>query len=132
MLQINYYISRLDVNLKVNDTISVSKINNNQINIYQDNCFKTLECDYEILNEVFNLVKEFGNREKIHKKFSKYYSIEEIDQFINVLINEGILLSSKELSSTYNHEKSHILLISDMEIDKEIKNILNLKNIPFL
>ncbi|KXO16334.1 hypothetical protein HMPREF3189_00792 [Clostridiales bacterium KA00134] len=40
-----------------------------------------------------------------------------------MLINEGILLSSKELSSTYNHEKSHILLISDMEIDKEIKNI---------
>ena len=57
MPQINYHIRRLDVNLKVNDTISVSKINNNQITIYQDNCFKTLECDYEILNEVFNLVK---------------------------------------------------------------------------
>lgn len=32
--QVNYYIRRLDVNLKVNDTISVSKINNNQITIY--------------------------------------------------------------------------------------------------
>ena len=30
-------------------------------------------------------------REEIYKKFGKYYSIEEIDQFIDVLITEGIL-----------------------------------------
>ena len=122
MPQINYHIRRLDVNLKVNDTISVSKINNNQITIYQDNCFKTLECDYEILNEILHLVKEFGNREEIYKKFGKYYSIEEIDQFIDVLITEGILLNSKELNSTHDYDKSHILLISDTEINKEIKD----------
>lgn len=103
--------------LIVNNTISLAKINDNETMIYQDNNFKSIECDFEILKDVLNLVNTYGNKEEIYNEYKESFSKEEIDQFLNVLISENIVLISEDINQD---RKPSILLVSDEEMCNDI------------
>ena len=103
--------------LIVNNTVSLAKINDNETMIYQDNNFKSIECDFEILNNVLNSVNIYGNKEEIYNKYKENFSKEEIDQFLNVLISENIVLISEDINQD---RKPSILLVSDEEMCNNI------------
>ena len=95
--------------LKVNKTISLSKINNDETLVYQDNSFKSIECDFDILTNVLKIIDKSGDEEDIYSYYEKEFSKEEIDQFLDVLASEKIIYIRQDIPLV---DKASILLVS--------------------
>lgn len=112
--------------LKVNKTISLSKINNDETLVYQDNSFKSIECDFDILTNVLKIIDKSGDEEDIYSYYEKEFSKEEIDQFLDVLASEKIIYIRQDIPLV---DKASILLVSDHDISDTIisglKDVIN-------
>lgn len=105
--------------LEVNNTISLAKINDEETMVYQDNSFKSIECDFNILNNVLKIINTNGSKKEIYKNYEQEFSKEEIDQFLDVLISEKIVYVKQNILLA---GKASVLLVSDKDIADRIVN----------
>ena len=96
--------------LIVNKTISIAKVNDDETMVYQDGSLKSIECDYNILSDVLNIINTFGEKDEVYNRYKDKFNKEEVDQFLDVLISENMIIVN-EGKRIIN--KPYILLVSD-------------------
>ena len=106
--------------LIVNKTISIAKVNDDETMVYQDGSLKSIECDYNILSDVLNIINTFGEKDEVYNRYKDKFNKEEVDQFLDVLISENMIIVN-EGKRIIN--KPYILLVSDEITENIVKEV---------
>ena len=106
--------------LIVNKTISIAKVNDDVTMVYQDGTFKSIECDYNILSDVLNIINKFGEKDEVYNRYKDKFNKEEVDQFLDVLISENMIIVNEDKRII---NKPYILLVSDEITENIVKEV---------
>ena len=82
---------------------------------------KILNCNPEILDEVFNYVTNNNTYRDIQDALGKKYPINDVIDFLQTLVDEGILISQQNSINNLNVKKSDVLVIGEGRIFEGFK-----------
>lgn len=80
---------------KVNGSLSINNISEEFSVAACNGYYKILNCDNKVLQEVLECVRETNGIYEVYKRFEGKYSEEEISTFLNVLIDEKLILKEE-------------------------------------
>lgn len=80
----------------VNNSLSYNEGDSGSVNVKVDGYFSALECDYEIFDNVVKIFKDGGSSENVLEYYSGKFSKEDVFNFLDVLIEQKILVQSNE------------------------------------
>ena len=80
----------------VNPSFSMVEKGENKILISCSEYLREYTCDYLLLKDIIQLIKETHSTDSIYKKYGDTYTQEEIDTFLNTLLKEDVLQQKSE------------------------------------
>ena len=77
--------------MKLNPAVSLSKVNDSLVALYEQGHFKTLECDFQILHQVIEKARSGYDYDQLVDCFSSVFPEGQVRVFLDVLMAENIL-----------------------------------------
>lgn len=106
-----------------NKSLSISKVNNGTVMVSVNGNFKTIVCEYDVLESVLNVVDGVNTFEKVESLFAQQYGQSAVEEFLSVLLDEEIIGIKKNSMSDFLLPKT-CLVGSDSLFDKTY-NVFN-------
>lgn len=102
----------------VNPSFSFERIDEGKLIVVCNDYLREYECEVEILKDVLEIVRASGELEDVYGRYESEYTREEIEEFLTVLIQEGVILAEKTECRLYK-----IAVLGDKDAFSLLTNI---------